>query len=77
MMYRECFFFFLRKIGPKVTSVPIFLYFICGMLPQRGLVIGVQVCARFWAGEPWAAEMEHTNLTATPSDCPSFFLLME
>ena len=24
------FFFFLRKISPKLTSVPIFLYFICG-----------------------------------------------
>ena len=22
--------FFLRKISPKLTSVPIFLYFICG-----------------------------------------------
>ena len=23
-------FFFLRKIGPELTSVPVFLYFICG-----------------------------------------------
>ena len=33
-------FFFLRKIGPELTSVPIFLYFVCGMLPQHGLMSG-------------------------------------
>ena len=29
-------FFFLRKILPELTSVPIFLYFLCGSLPQHG-----------------------------------------
>lgn len=28
--------FLLRKIGPELTSMPIFLYFVCGMLPQQG-----------------------------------------
>ena len=36
----------MRKIGPELTSVPIFLYFICGMLPQHGLMSGVLVCAQ-------------------------------
>ena len=39
----ECSLFFLflvRKIGPELTSVPIFLYFVCGMLPQQGLMSG-------------------------------------
>ena len=36
-------FFFLRKIVPEVTSVPIFLYVVCGTLPQHGLMSGVQV----------------------------------
>ena len=29
-------FFCLRKILPELTSVPVFLYFACGMLPQHG-----------------------------------------
>ena len=36
-------FFFrgVRKIGPELTSVPIFLYFVCGTPPQHGLISGV------------------------------------
>ena len=29
------FFFFVRKISPELTSVPVFLYFVCGMPPQH------------------------------------------
>src|SRR3712207_8062135 len=29
------FFFFLRKISPELTSVPIFLNFVCGTRPQQ------------------------------------------
>ncbi|XP_070094818.1 transmembrane protein 87A isoform X1 [Equus przewalskii] len=33
------------EIGPELTSVPIFLYFICvGYLPQHGLTSGVYIC---------------------------------
>ena len=32
------FLFLLRKICPELTSVPIFLYFVCGTLPQHGLM---------------------------------------
>ena len=35
-----------RKIGPELTSVPVSLNFVCGMLPQHGLMSGVQVPAR-------------------------------
>ena len=30
------FVFFFRKIIPELTSVPIFLYLVCGSLPQHG-----------------------------------------
>ena len=30
------FLFLLRKICPELTSVPILLYFVCGLLPQHG-----------------------------------------
>ena len=30
------FLFLLRKISPELTSVPVFLCFICGSLLQRG-----------------------------------------
>ena len=39
-------YFFVRKIGPELTSVPIFLYFVWGMPPQHGLMSGVYVHAR-------------------------------
>ena len=35
----------VRKMGPELTSVPIFLYFICGMVPQHGLMSGMSVHA--------------------------------
>ena len=36
----------MRKIGAELTSVPIFLHFVCGTLPQHGLMSGVQVPAQ-------------------------------
>uniref|UniRef100_A0A3Q2LPQ3 MOB kinase activator 3A n=1 Tax=Equus caballus TaxID=9796 RepID=A0A3Q2LPQ3_HORSE len=30
------FFILVRKIGPELTSVPVFLYFVCGLPPQHG-----------------------------------------
>ena len=35
------FFLLVKKIGPELTSVLIFLYFVCGMPPRHGLMIGV------------------------------------
>ena len=37
------YFIFVRKTDPELTSVPIFLYFVYGMLPQCGLMSGVLV----------------------------------
>ena len=34
-------FFLLRNGGPELTSVPLFLYFVCGSLPQCGLTSAV------------------------------------
>ena len=36
-----CFVLLVRKIGPELTPVPIFLYFVCGMTPQHGLMHNV------------------------------------
>ena len=33
--------FLVRMIVPELTSVPVFLYFVCGTLPQHGLMSGV------------------------------------
>ena len=38
------------KSGSELTSVPILLCFVCGMLPQHGLMSGVQVCT--WDPNP-------------------------
>ena len=35
------FFWGVRKIGPELTLVPIFLNFVCGMPPQHSLMNGV------------------------------------
>ena len=37
--------FLVRKIGPELTSVTIFLYFVCGTLPQHGLMNSVYIPA--------------------------------
>ena len=33
--------FLVRKTGPELASVPIFLCFVCGIPPQHGLTSGV------------------------------------
>ena len=37
-------FFLLRKIVPELTSVPMFLYCVCGLPPQHDLLSGVGPC---------------------------------
>ena len=34
----DLLFVLVRKIGAELTSVPIFFYFVCWMLPQHGLM---------------------------------------
>ena len=36
LFYFILFYFLLRKISPELTSVPVFLHFICGSLPEHG-----------------------------------------
>ena len=42
--WNEFLFFLLRKISPELTSVPIFLYFVCGMPATSRLTNGVGPC---------------------------------
>ena len=44
--------FLLRKTGPELTSMPTFLYFIRGPLPQHGLISTVEVRTRGRMGHP-------------------------
>ena len=68
----------VRENVAELTSVAIFLYFVCGMLSQHVLMSS----ARSWPGiqtrKPQAAEAEYANLTTTPPDwpcvCKLFFL---
>ena len=49
--------FCLSKIVPKLTSVPIFLYLICGAPPQRALMNSVEVQAQ----DPGLQTLEHRS----------------
>ena len=58
------FFFLLRKISPELTSLPIFLHFICGLLPQHGQQV-VQVHASDLNLWPRPLKLSRSNLTTT------------
>ena len=62
--YQKTFFF--RKIGPELTSVPIFLYFICGTPATAWLAKLRVVPPGISTGEPRAAEADSANLTTMP-----------
>ena len=57
------FFFLVRKIVPELTSVPIFLSFVCGTPPQHGLRAACKSTPRIQTCEPPATEVECVNLT--------------
>ena len=59
-------FLLVGKLLPELTSAPIFLYFVCGMLPQHGLMMVCSSATRIWTREPQAAEVERVNLTTPP-----------
>ena len=67
------FFFLLRKICPELTSMSIFLYFVCGLALQHGLVSRVSPA---WGSEPRmpTAEVEPVNLTTGPQGWPQVLL---
>ena len=64
------FFILARKIGPELTSAPIFLHFARGTPPQHGLMSGARSTFEIWTCEPWANEAECVNLTAVPPGRP-------
>ena len=60
-----------RKTGPELTSVPIFLYFICGMPTTAWLAKRCHVCT--WdlnRRTPRSTEAEHVHLPAVPPGRP-------
>ena len=63
-------YLFLRKISPELTSVPFFLYFICGTPTTAWLAKWRHVRTRDLNRRPWAAETEGTNITAVPLGRP-------
>ena len=72
MFYRQWvktinnFFVCVRKIGPELTSVPIFLYCVCGTPPQHGLNSGSEpVNPRPLKG---AHKLNHYTTRAAPNN---------
>lgn len=64
--------FFVRRIVPELTSVPIF-YFVFGIPPQHGLMSGVQVHTRdpnlqFPGHQSGARKLNHHATRLTPND---------
>ena len=60
----------MRKTGPELTSVPIFLYFIRGAPTTAWLAKWCHVRTRIWTSEPRAAEAECATLTTAPPGRP-------
>ena len=52
----------MRKIGPELTSVPIFFYFVRGSLPWHGLMSGVGPPPGTQTHKPQAAKAECAKL---------------
>ena len=55
--------------------MPIFLYFVCGMPPQHGLISSARSTSGIQTSKPRATEAECTKLTATPPGWPLTRLL--
>ena len=64
------FIYFLRKPGPELTSVPIFLYFIHGTPTTAWHAKQCHAAPGIWTCEPQAAEAECAHLTAAPPGWP-------
>ena len=74
----KIFLFFWRKTGSELTSMPIFLYFICGMPTTAWLDKQcISPSSGSAPGEPWAAAAECANLTTMPLGPPQVFLFNE
>ena len=67
---KSFFFFSVRKIRPELTSMPVLLYFICGMPLQHGLMSSVQVLTRdlnSWTLGRWSRACELNHYTTRPA----------
>ena len=64
--------FLLRKTGPELTSVPIFLYFfnIWDSCHSMACQVVCRSSPEIQTSEPWATESECANLTTGPPDQP-------
>ena len=60
----------LRKIGTELTSMPIVLYFVYGMLPQHRWWVVCRSSPGIWAWELLGCQAEGTNLTTMPPGRP-------
>ena len=49
----------MRKIGPELTSVPVFLHFVCVSPPQHGLMSDVGPCP---GSKAPATKVEHVEI---------------
>ena len=68
--------FCLRKIVPKLTAMPVFLYFLyMGCHHSMAWWAVCRSTPRIWTHEPQAAEAEHANNHYTMGLVPSFFLM--
>ena len=71
------FFLLLRKIVPELTSVSVFLYFVCGTPPQHGLMSNVWV--HTWDLNPqtpgsWSRACELNHFATSLAPCYSCFV---
>ena len=64
------------KISPELTSVPIFLYFICGIPTTAWLDERHHVCPQNLNHPTQATKPEHATLTAPPSSQPLLLLFL-
>ena len=68
------FVLFLRRIGPELTSVLIFLYFLCGTLPRHGLMSSVVGPLPDPNLQTWAMEAKHQDVTVMPPGWPQTYV---
>ena len=69
--------FCLRKIAAEQTSVPVFLCFVCGMHHSMAWWVVCRPMPGIQTGEPWATDVEHTNLTTVPPGWPPYELFLQ
>ena len=63
-------FFRLRKIGTELISVSVFLYFVCRLLPQHGLMSGVGLHPGSEPVNPGLPKWSTLNLITMPPGQP-------